>query len=189
MKKKVSDLEIFEAIFNKMQIAQLKKDLPDLTRKRIIDFYKNVKKLLEKEDLAEDRTVEIYIDGAFNARTGIAGIGVVISSEDQILEKISKTAGEITSNMAEYSSLLEALKAVKKYNPGKIVVFSDSLLLVNQLNGDYSVKSGNLRKLYDDVGKMLEEYKDYKIVKITRKENKKAHILASNATFAKQSSS
>ena len=55
--------------------------------------------------------------------------------------------GHPTNNVAEYEGLLNALRAVKKYNPEEVEVFTDSQLVVKQLNGEFKIKNGALKIL------------------------------------------
>jgi len=50
----------------------------------------------------------------------------------------------ITNNQAEYLAILETLKNFPK---GDLIIYSDSLLIVNQLNGVYKIKNEKLKKI------------------------------------------
>jgi ribonuclease HI len=60
----------------------------------------------------------VRIDGAARGNPGPAGIGGVIESEDgQALKEISEYIGETTNNVAEYLSLIGALREAACYSP------------------------------------------------------------------------
>jgi len=77
---------------------------------------------------------ELNIDGSAVPNPGDAGIGIVISSGGKVIKRISKPIGRATNNIAEYTALIEGLKEALKYTK-IIAVYSDSELLVNQVNG------------------------------------------------------
>jgi hypothetical protein len=64
---------------------------------------------------------------------------------------------------------------------GKVEVQSDSELMVKQLNGEYAVKSAELRKLFDEVQSLRRRFATTSIAHIRRSENKRADELCNAA--------
>lgn len=121
-----------------------------------------------------------YIDGSCIGNPGDAGYGVVIKDENGV---ICETAGEYigrgTNNIAEYRGLLGCLELVEKYNIDKLLVYSDSQLLVNQINGLYKVKQKHLRILLEKIKKRIcSASYQFEIRHIPREENKEADRIA-----------
>jgi ribonuclease HI len=83
-----------------------------------------------------------HIDGGSRGNPGPAAAGFVLkdSSGTQLQAK-AYFIGRTTNNVAEYTSLVKALEAAGKFGAEQIIVFSDSELLVKQINGQYRVKS------------------------------------------------
>ena len=113
------------------------------------------------------RTLNLFTDGASKGNPGKGGIGFIVKDEsnEEIILKGSQRVGVVTNNQAEYMSLLMALEKLKKTeNLGdfKLKIFSDSELLVKQINGDYSVRSSKLVDLYLET-KTLLRYFNYKM--------------------------
>lgn len=124
----------------------------------------------------------IYTDGACRGNPGEGGIGVVIKDDEgNTIKKISRYIGKTTNNIAEYTALLSALKAIKDYTPDCIKIHSDSELLVNQMGGRYSVKNLALYKLYSKALVLIDKYSRVEFEHIPRHENKEADFLANNA--------
>lgn len=98
----------------------------------------------------------INTDGGSRGNPGPAAIGVVLKSAEETT-RIGKYIGSTTNNVAEYSALVEALKAAKELKATELECFLDSELVVKQLNGLYKVKDVNMRKLWSEV-KTLEKY-------------------------------
>lgn len=88
-----------------------------------------------------------YIDGASRGNPGHSASGIVLKDErGGILYAEGTYLGEGTNNSAEYAALLRCLKRAKKFRCHKMIVHSDSELLVRQFHGEYQVKNPNLRK-------------------------------------------
>jgi len=121
----------------------------------------------------------INTDGASRGNPGLAGIGAVISnSKGELVGKICKFLGKATNNQAEYEAIIAGLKAARKLTNSKIIVRSDSELVVRQLRGDYSVNNPILKTLHNNV-KMLEKcFKEVIYEHIRRDLNELADELA-----------
>lgn len=95
--------------------------------------------------------ISVYTDGGSRGNPGISGFGVAVFDESgQVIHKISKFIGIKTNNEAEYSGLLEALTWVRDHQSefSSVKFYSDSQLLVRQINGKYKVKAINIKPFY-----------------------------------------
>jgi len=94
--------------------------------------------------VSEIKEIIVYCDGGAINNPGKAGIGVLIKFNNQVKE-YSKEIGESTNNQAEYSALIFALEKIKqlfgkkKIKKLKVILNSDSELVVNQINNKYKV--------------------------------------------------
>jgi len=132
------------------------------------------------------KVLTIYTDGVARGNPGEGGYGVIIKGSDgDIVEEIGGYIGETTNNFAEYSALVTGLKASIKYRADKIEVYSDSELMVRQLNGVYKVKSESLIPMYKEAKMIMSLLGDVKITHIPREKNKEADILANKAVDKK----
>lgn len=129
----------------------------------------------------EPDTVEIYIDGASRGNPGEAGIGILIKETDGKTREITKYLGTKTNNQAEYTALIEALESVKELNSHPIRVFTDSLLVANQVNGLWKVKHSEIIPLNKKARSLFSGYKDITIRHIPREQNFEADRLANQA--------
>jgi ribonuclease HI len=90
-----------------------------------------------------------YIDGGARGNPGPAGFGVRIEQVDgTLVEEFSESIGHATNNVAEYRGLLAALDWAKAHDCRELHVRSDSLLLVQQMLGNYKVKNAGLQPLH-----------------------------------------
>lgn len=124
----------------------------------------------------------LRVDGAARGNPGPAGIGGVIEDEKgQTLKELSEYIGETTNNVAEYLGLINALKEVADYQAEELTIYSDSELLVRQLNGTYKIKNEGLKPLASEAKVLLVAFKDVSIIYVPREENQQADKLANQA--------
>ncbi len=97
----------------------------------------------------EPTEVVAYIDGGARGNPGPAGFGVRIEHPDgTLMEEFSEAIGVATNNVAEYRGLLAALDWARAHGANHLHVRSDSLLLVQQMLGNYKVKNAGLQTLH-----------------------------------------
>jgi len=90
-----------------------------------------------------------YIDGGARGNPGPAGYGVRIEQPDgTLVEEFGGSIGVATNNVAEYHGLIAALDWARAHDESAVHVRSDSLLLVQQMLGNYKVKNPGLQPLY-----------------------------------------
>ena len=95
--------------------------------------------------------ISVFTDGGSRGNPGISGFGVAIYDESsRIIHQISKFTGIKTNNEAEYLALVEALTWVRDHQTefSSVNFYSDSQLLVRQINGKYKIKAANIKPLY-----------------------------------------
>ncbi len=96
----------------------------------------------------------LYTDGASRGNPGDAAAAWLILRGTDVLESDALVLGKQTNNIAEYTALIHALRSAKKYADPKtteILVYSDSELMVSQMNGVYKVRSAVLQPLHEEV--------------------------------------
>jgi len=87
----------------------------------------------------------------------------------------------LTCNYAEYSALIIGLKQAEKLKIENLTVYGDSLLVIEQLNGNYKIKSENLKPLYKQATHLISNFPVVKIIHIPRKLNGRADELSNQA--------
>ena len=124
---------------------------------------------------------KIYCDGASRSNPGAASIGISIQNDEQEVDTIAKKIGVATNNVAEYEGLRTALDYCDKNNLKGVQIYLDSLLVVQQVNGKYKVKSKNLMDLYNQCTDLIEKIDNLEIHHVPREQNKRADELANIA--------
>jgi ribonuclease HI len=121
----------------------------------------------------------LMVDGASRGNPGEAGCGaLILDDKGAVVNELSRYLGRTTNNVAEYEGLLMGLAALRQRGAKKIVVQSDSQLLVRQLNGEYRVKDEKLKVLFERAMRLLRQFEAYRIVHVRREMNKMADRLA-----------
>ena len=124
---------------------------------------------------------EIYCDGASRSNPGDASIGVSINKDKVEIDTIKKKIGINTNNVAEYLGLIAALEYCVENKVNNVRIFLDSLLVVQQVNMEYKVKSKKLQSHYEKSLKLIEQIEDIEIHHIRREYNSRADQLANEA--------
>jgi probable phosphoglycerate mutase len=91
----------------------------------------------------------VNIDGGARGNPGPAGWGAIVRTPAG--DTVTELMGAIphaTNNVAEYNGLLAALDWCADHDAQKVLVKSDSLLLVQQMRGVYKVKNDGLKPLH-----------------------------------------
>ena len=123
---------------------------------------------------------ELYFDGCSKGNPGPAGAGAVLYNDGIEIWANSSYVGKNTNNFAEYSGLILGLTEAVNQNIKNLIVYGDSLLVIQQMNGVYKVKSPNLIPLFNDA-KELAKYFDTIIYQhIYRDKNCRADALSND---------
>jgi len=113
-----------------------------------------------------------YTDGGSRGNPGPAAAGFVLKDQTGLqLKAAAFFLGRATNNVAEYTAVIKALEAAKEFTPQKFTLFSDSELLVRQINGQYRVKSENIKPLFAKATALLAEFDNWQLIHITRDKN------------------
>lgn len=128
---------------------------------------------------------KLHTDGGARGNPGPAGIGVVLrAGAGEVIGEISKTIGETTNNVAEYTAVIEGLKLALDLGVTDIEVQIDSKLVVSQLSGDWKIKSDTLRGLAVEARRLLNRFASAKLTHVGRAQNADADKLVNQALDA-----
>ena len=117
-------------------------------------------------------SIAIFVDGASRGNPGPSGTGYrVVDTDGHTIEQGGKFIGFATSRVAEYFAMKDGIeKAIEKgYKSARF--FSDSLMVVNQLNGIFTIKNPDIIPIYNDIQKLLENFASVSFTHIPRSEN------------------
>jgi ribonuclease HI len=129
--------------------------------------------------------LEIWFDGAcHNAKGKLTpmGVGLVVKMDGDIIEELAYAPPMLgTSNVAEwigcYLALTRTIEFHRRYNIYSVEIFSDSLLIVSQMNGEFAVRSENLLPYYEKCLLLFNKIKKFSSITHVRREfNKEADV-------------
>ena len=127
----------------------------------------------------------LFIDGASKGNPGHAGIGIRIEADGEVLKEYCEYIGCTTNNVAEYRALIKGLEIAAQFKANRVTVFSDSELVVRQMNGTYKVKSEGLLPLYQTAQMQSRTFDGFQIQHVRREQNKEADQLANQGIATK----
>lgn len=131
--------------------------------------------------------VIIHTDGGSRGNPGPAGIGVVIEISGKKQEFSEYIGDARTNNEAEYEAMIFALKKAKsllgkgKAKAAQLQCFSDSELMVKQLNHEYKLKEERIQRYFIEIWNLMLEFSQVEFFHIRREKNQEADKLANEA--------
>lgn len=100
--------------------------------------------------------ITAYVDGGARGNPGPAGYGAyILDANGAVLAELFAPLGKTTNNVAEYNGLLAALRWALEHGHSRVHVRADSLLLVEQMRGNYRVKYEGLKPLYLEAQRLV----------------------------------
>ena len=115
--------------------------------------------------------VTINVDGASRGNPGPAGIGYCIYDNNHIIERNGEFIGFATSRLAEYLAMKKGVERAIELGYPIVHFISDSLMVVNQLNGIFSVKNQDIIPIYQDIQGKLNNFEAVSFTHVPRSKN------------------
>jgi ribonuclease HI len=103
-------------------------------------------------------TFTCYTDGASRGNPGPAAYAFLILSGDIIIAERSEYIGVTTNNVAEYRGVIAALTVAAQYSSRTVDLYSDSELVIKQINGQYRVRKEHLACLHQNVMDLVRSF-------------------------------
>ena len=124
--------------------------------------------------------IVLCFDGCSKGNPGPAGDGAVIYDDhnEEIWSGHVFVGDHETNNVAEYHGLLLGINQAIKMGIKELMVYGDSLLVINQMKGIYQVRNLKLKDLYDEIQKLTINFYKIEFHHIFRQFNQRADELA-----------
>lgn len=120
-------------------------------------------------------SAKLFTDGGSRGNPGDSSCAFVICDmDDDVVEKSGYYMGMATNNQAEYYGMIKGLERCRDLGIDKVSLYSDSQLVVNQMNGFYKVKNQELAPLHKQLKEIAESFEDISFVHVPREMNKLA---------------
>jgi len=119
-----------------------------------------------------------FCDGSGNSPRGSSCGCVILDENGQIILERSKfLPGRRTNNIAEYSGVLLSLECALDLEADCLEIFSDSQLIVNQINEKWDCKDVDLAVIREEVWVLAGRLESVSISWVPREQNVKADLL------------
>ena len=135
---------------------------------------------IEENKIASARTasrstansITINVDGASRGNPGPSGIGYCISDlSGNVIERRGEFIGFATSRVAEYYAMKKGIERAIELGYKTVRFISDSLMVVNQLNGVFRIKNRDIIPIYRDILQKLNQFDAVSFVHAPRSQN------------------
>lgn len=128
------------------------------------------------------RRIVVHADGASRGNPGPAGAGAVVSTPDgRVIARLGKFLGTQTNNVAEYEGVLLGLGWALEHGVTDVVLRADSLLVINQLNGEWKVKHPGLKPYHERASALLRRFAKTDLAHVRREFNEAADEMSNRA--------
>ncbi len=120
-------------------------------------------------------SVTINVDGASRGNPGPSGIGYCVHDSDgRIVKRGGEFIGFASSRVAEYCAMRKGVELALELGFKKARFVSDSLMVVNQLKGIFSVKNRDILPIYQDIQRKLDDFEAVSFTHVNRENNAQA---------------
>ena len=139
------------------------------------------KKKEKEEEKEEEKEYALYFDGASKGNPGLGGSGFVIYNLSENCEIYSQSrfiGKRVTNNYAEYFGLYLGLSKAYAMNIRNLHIYGDSLLIIKQMTGQFTVKAPTIIDLYTASKETCKYFDKISFTHIPRDKNKRADELA-----------
>jgi len=159
--------------------SEIEKDLQEVIER--------IRGLKAEDGNAAPDYLTVHCDGASSGNPGpAAAAAVAYLPSGEILTSRTEKLGQATNNVAEYRAVILGLQLARDLNVKKVILKIDSLLVVNQMNGKYKIKSDHLRELALKAGWLCRQFESCEFRHVGRDHNREADKLAKDAVRKKQ---
>lgn len=124
------------------------------------------------EKNATDERVIVYSDGGSRGNPGLSAAAYVVESPTgEILQKGGQFLGITTGYQAEYHGLRLGLECALEMGYKKLEYRLDSMMVVNQMKGIYTIKNRELWPINERIIDLLTQFDDVRFVHVRREFN------------------
>lgn len=124
----------------------------------------------------------INVDGASRGNPGPSGIGYCIyDNTGKAIERGGEFIGFATARTAEYQAMRKGIDRAIELGCRTVRFVSDSLMVVNQLNGIFKVKNRDITHIYQDIQQKLSNFDAVSFIHVPRSQNATADSEANAA--------
>ena len=107
------------------------------------------------------------------------GVGVLfISPKGEQLKYVFQIMFKVSNNKAEYEALLHGLRLAVSLGIKRLLVYSDSLLVVQQVNKEWDINKDTMDGYVEEIRKLENKFSGLEIHHVDRDNNMRADVLS-----------
>jgi len=127
----------------------------------------------------------LYTDGSLTPQGAGAGV-VILDVTGKLVHIQSQTLAYATNNEAEYAALVLGFQQGVRFNAEFVEVRADSEVMVEQMRGNFAVKSHRLKQIHWQTCQLARQFVRVRYTCIPREENAFADALAAEAAAGRE---
>lgn len=165
------------------KVSNIQQDILTESSKLLLGIsQQTIQAVKEKELIGSDvvSTIEtshaiIYTDGGSRGNPGPSAAGfVIMNAHEDVLHEGGMYLGITTNNQAEYQGVRLSLEKAIELGVRTVEFRLDSLLVVNQMNGIYSIKNRELWPIYERIVELTKHFDRVTFTHVRREFNQLA---------------
>jgi len=126
----------------------------------------------------------LSVDGSSNQQG--SEVGVILEGPNGLLiEQALRFAFKASNNQAEYEALIVGMLLAKEMGAKGLLAKSDSLLVIDQVMGEYQAKDPQMAAYLEYVQDLKETFEVFELVHVPREQNARENLLAKLASSGK----
>ncbi|CAK9168984.1 unnamed protein product [Ilex paraguariensis] len=119
----------------------------------------------------------LCVDGSSNSKG--SGIDILLVSPDGVVvEQAVRLGFKASNNEAEYEALISGLRLAEATGVTDLVFHCDSMLVVNQFNGEFETRNPRMKTYHHEVTTVIRKFGKIDIKQVSRDKNVHANALA-----------
>ncbi|MCA9334739.1 reverse transcriptase-like protein [Candidatus Saccharibacteria bacterium] len=136
---------------------------------------KSIGHVVSSDDEVTTNDIVIFADGGSRGNPGPSASGyVIMDNEQRILAQGGEYLGITTNNQAEYQGVRLGLEKALELGIKSIEFRLDSMLVVNQMNGTYTIKNRDLWPINERIRELISHFEKVSFRHVPREMNQLA---------------
>ncbi|HMS93348.1 MAG TPA: reverse transcriptase-like protein [Candidatus Saccharibacteria bacterium] len=138
------------------------------------------------DEITSNEMIIVYSDGGSRGNPGPSAAGfVIINAHQEMVEQGGEYLGITTNSVAEYHGVRLGLERALELGYKKIDFRVDSMMIVNQMNGIYTIKNRELWPIHDRIRGLIRQFDMVKFSHVKREFNQLADGMVNKTLDAK----
>ena len=151
-----------------------------ITEKLVIDENKIV------DEITSNDVLTIYSEGGSRGNPGPSAAGfVIVNDKQELVEQGGEYLGITTNGIAEYHGVRLGLERALELGYKRLDFRVDSMMVVNQMNGVYTIKNRELWPIHERIRGLIRQFEMVKFSHVKREFNQLADGIVNKTLDAK----